>query len=580
VSLRRVALLALATAFVAVAWGGVVRATGSGLGCADEWPLCQGQLFPTDAAGAQIEWIHRLLALASGGTVLALAWSAVPRGGLVRSLALAAVPLFFLQAILGAIAVWLHLQDEWVTLHFANAQLLLGTLTALWVETRWPARAGEERSRAWTALVIGATAGTFILQISGAWVRGAGATAACDGWPLCDGLFGLPGTGAPALHMLHRYVALAVGVVVFGAAVAAWRRRRDIPGAGPIAVAVMALFVAQVVVGALNPLTGFSALPLALHPAIASALWCAVVALATLAWRPPVRASETVRDVVALTKPAIMSLLLVTAVGGAFLAAGGIPPLVPLLAVVVGGAFASGGASSLNHYFDRDIDERMRRTRSRPLPSHRIADRAAVAIGLALNAAAFLVLALFANVLAAVLALLGTVVYIGVYTLWLKRITTQNIVIGGAAGAIPPLVGWAAVTGSLDLGAWLLFAIVFFWTPAHFWALALLIRDDYARAGIPMLPVVSGDRTTTWYILAYAASLLPLSALVYLVGAAGLLYLAFAVTLGVLFVALAVRLVRSSERARRVVARGLYLYSLVYLAGLFLAIVVDTALRL
>ena len=593
---RRWVLAAFAVAFVAVAWGGVVRATGSGMGCADDWPLCQGQLLPAAEAGSVIEWIHRALALLSGITVFIVAWLAVRQyPGRALGLALAAVPLFLLQAILGAVTVWLALPHEWVTLHFANAQLFLGVLTALLVETRLASVGGTARAGAgagapagvspgpgrtgWGWLFFGAAAATYLLQLSGAWVRAAGATAACTGWPACDGATGFPTAGAPAIHMLHRYLAAAVGVLIVYAALAAWRRRREIPGAGPLSAWTLALFAVQVVVGAANPLTGFAVLPLAAHPGVASALWCALVALAVVAWRPPAGARETLRDVISLTKPAIMSLLLLTAVGGAFLAAQGVPPFLPLVATVVGGALASGGASSLNHYFDRDIDERMRRTRRRPLAAHRIPNALAIAVGIVFNIAAFAVLALWANVLAAALALSGTLFYVLVYTLWLKRTTTHNIVIGGAAGAVPPLVGWAAVTGSLDLAAWLLFAIVFFWTPAHFWALAILIKDDYARAGIPMLPVVRGDVAATWGILWYAASLVPLSILLFVIGAAGPLYLASALALGTVFVGFAVRLVRGAELRRRALARALYLYSLLYLALLFTVIVVDSAVR-
>lgn len=604
---RRWVLAAFAVAFVAVAWGGIVRATGSGMGCADDWPLCQGSLLPAAEAGSVIEWLHRALALLSGITVFVVAWLAVrqylfrsvgqsppllgsrslrrlrllPSPGPSRALglALAAVPLFLLQAILGAITVWLALPHEWVTLHFANAQLFLAVLTALLVETRLPrARAGDH-SGAWTWLVAGAAGATYLLQLSGAYVRAASATAACTGWPACDGTVPFPLTGAPAIHMLHRYLAAAVGVLIVYAALAAWRRRREIPGAGAAAAWTLSLFALQVIVGAANPLTGFAVLPLAAHPGVASALWCATVALAVVAWRPPAGARETIRDVVSLTKPAIMSLLLLTAVGGAFLAAQGVPPVLPLVATVIGGALASGGASSLNHYFDRDIDEQMRRTRRRPLVAHRIPDALAIVVGVTFNLAAFGVLLLWANLLAAVLALSGTLFYILIYTLWLKRTTTHNIVIGGAAGAIPPLVGFAAVAGSLDLAAWLLFAIVFFWTPAHFWALAILIKDDYARAGIPMLPVVRGEVAATWGILWYALSLVPLSVLLFVIDAAGPLYLAAALALGTVFVGFAIRLVRGAELRRRALARGLYLYSLLYLALLFTAIVVDSTVR-
>ncbi|HEV8468231.1 MAG TPA: heme o synthase [Candidatus Limnocylindria bacterium] len=578
---RALVYLSLAMTFLVVVWGGIVRVTGSGLGCPD-WPLCHGQFLPSLDPPTRIEWTHRFLAITSGLAVAAMVvWTLgayrVDRRALW--LALAAAILYPLQAVLGGITVVLELPPEWVTLHLANAELLLATLTILAVVVRWPS-ATPERFGAWTWLVLAAAIGTFVLILTGAYVRGANATTACLGWPLCGGAMGVPMFGAPAVAMAHRYVAAAVGLLVLIACVEAWRHRREVPGLGPLAVATGAIFLAQVAIGAANPLTGFSPWALGAHPAAASALWCSTVALAVLAWRPAVGQRALARDLIALTKPAIMSLLLVTALGGMFLAARGVPPFGVLAATLIGGAAASGGASSLNHYFDRDLDERMRRTRHRPLPAHRVSTRLAVVWGIALNVVAFVVLAAFTNLLAATLALAGTVFYILVYTIWLKRTTVQNIVIGGAAGAIPPLVGWAAITGSLDLAAWLLFAIIFFWTPAHFWALALLIRDDYERAGVPMLPVVRGDEATAWNILAYAASLLPLTLLLFIIGGLGYLYLAAAILLGGLFIVYALRLLRSGASRRRAVARGVYLYSMLYLALLFVAIMVDSTLRL
>jgi len=580
---RYLAYAALVASFFVVVWGGVVRVSGSGLGCPD-WPLCHGQFLPSLDPATRIEWTHRLLGIVGGLSLAALAIVTLLRyrdRALARNLVLVAAVLYPAQAVIGAITVWLELPDTWVTLHLANAELILAMLTALAIHVRWPSPTAARQSAApWTWLALGAAIGVFVLLLSGAYVRGGGATTACDSWPLCTSGGPLPSDGAALVHMIHRYLALAVGIIVLSASYEAWRRRREIPGLGPLALLTAVLFVAQVALGALNPLTRFSPWALGAHPAAASALWCACVGMVALAWQPPAGSRMTVRDVVALTKPAIMSLLLLTALGGMFLAAHGVPPFGLLAATLVGGALASGGASSLNHYFDRDIDQRMRRTAGRPLPSHRVAPEVAVAFGIALNVAAFAVLWLLANLLAALLAIGGTLFYVLVYTLWLKRSTPQNIVIGGAAGAIPPLVGWAAVTGSLDLPAWLLFAIVFFWTPAHFWALALLIRDDYARAGIPMLPVVRGDQATTWNILAYAASLVPLSLLLFIIGAAGIIYVVAALALGFVFVGYAVRLVRVAERGRRALARGVYLYSLLYLALLFVAIMIDSAVRL
>ncbi|MDP9275568.1 MAG: heme o synthase [Chloroflexota bacterium] len=577
---RALVYVSLAVSFLVVVWGGVVRVTGSGLGCPD-WPLCHGQFLPSLDPATRIEWFHRFLAIAGGVTVAAVVlWSLVVYRAdrRILTLAIVAAILYPLQAVLGAITVILELPPEWVTVHLANAELLLATLTILAVVVRWPT-VGRAPTAGWTWLALGAAVGTFVLMLSGAYVRGADATSACLGWPLCGDL-AFPTLGAPAIAMAHRIVAAAVGVLVIGACLEAWRHRRDAPGLGPLAIATGVIFIAQIAIGAANPLTNFSPWALGAHPAVASLLWCSVVGLAAVAWRPGSRQGALVRDLIALTKPAIMSLLLLTALGGMFLAERGVPPFGLLAATLIGGAAASGGAASLNHYFDRDIDERMRRTRKRPLPAHRISNGVAIWWGIALNVVAFVVLAVFTNFLAAALAIGGTVFYILVYTIWLKRSTSQNIVIGGAAGAIPPLVGWAAITGSLDLAAWLLFAIIFFWTPAHFWALALLIRDDYERAGVPMLPVVRGDEATAWNILAYAASLLPLTLLLFIIGGLGYVYLAAAIVLGALFIGYAFRLLRSGTVRRRAMARSVYLYSLLYLALLFVAIMVDSTLRL
>ncbi len=579
---RALVYVTLVLSFLVVVWGGVVRVSGSGLGCPD-WPLCHGQFLPGLDAATRIEWFHRFLGVAGGLSLAALVAVTIASYRQQRralALAIAAGVLYVLQAVLGGIVVLLELPHTWVTAHLANAEILLAVLTTLAVAVRWPSLlAARERGAAWTALVLAAAVGTFVVLLSGAYVRGAEASLACTTWPFCDD-GPLPTIGAPAVHMAHRWVAAVVGVVLLAACWQAWRHRRESAGLGALSVLTAVTFAVQVALGAANPLSGFAPWALGAHPAVASLVWCLVVALTVVAWHPTLPSRELVSDMVALTKPAIMSLLLLTAIGAMFLAARGVPPFQLLAATLVGGAAASGGASALNHYFDRDIDELMRRTRRRPLPAHRVPDEWAVGLGIVLNIIAFAVLALFANILAAALATCGTLFYILVYTLWLKRSTVQNIVIGGAAGAIPPLVGWAAVTGSLDLEAWLLFAIIFFWTPAHFWALALLISDDYKRAGIPMLPVVRGDEATTWGIFTYALSLVPLSLLLFLGGGLGPLYLIAAVGLGLVFVGWAVRLIRAAAARRRAVARGLYVYSLLYLALLFVAIMVDSSLKL
>lgn len=286
---------------------------------------------------------------------------------------------------------------------------------------------------------------------------------------------------------------------------------------------------------------------------------------------------QSFNDYLAMTKPPIVVLLLFTAIGGMFLAAQAVPPWHIALLVCLGGALGAGGANALNHYLDQDIDQKMSRTAQRPLPGNRIAPRNALIFGIVLNVAAFLILGAWVNLLAAFLTLAATLFYVFVYTLWLKRTTPQNIVIGGAAGAIPPMVGWVAITGSLDLPALYMFTIVFFWTPPHFWALALLIKDDYAEAGIPMLPVVSTSEHTALHIFLYSLVLVALSLVFAATSAVGLIYLGTATALGIIFVALAWRLLRESTKRR---AKPLYLYSLLYLALLFVAMMVDSTVRI
>ncbi|HXF73323.1 MAG TPA: heme o synthase [Actinomycetota bacterium] len=273
-----------------------------------------------------------------------------------------------------------------------------------------------------------------------------------------------------------------------------------------------------------------------------------------------------------LTKPRIVLLLLVTTVPAMVLAADGLPPLGLVAATLTGGALAAGAANAVNCYLDRDIDERMRRTRRRPLPAHELAPEQALRFGYVLGAASFFLLATTVNVLAAVLALAAIAFYVFVYTLWLKRSTEQNIVIGGAAGAVPALVGWAAVTGGVALPAWVLFAIVFVWTPPHFWALAMRFAGDYAAAGVPMLPVTRGERETRRQILLYSLALFGTSLLLAPVAEMGPIYVATAVVLGGAFVHRALGLYREGGPAE---AWGLFRFSVIYLALLFGAVAAD-----
>jgi heme o synthase len=280
-----------------------------------------------------------------------------------------------------------------------------------------------------------------------------------------------------------------------------------------------------------------------------------------------------VSDYLEMTKPKVQSLLIFTTITTMLVA--GRPSLGLVILTCLGGALSAGGAGAINHALDRDLDRQMRRTADRPVAAGRVQPRAAIAFGVGLGCASFLLLALTVNPLAALLALSGLLGYVLVYTAWLKRTTPQNIVIGGAAGAVPPLVAWAAVTGGLDGTALYLFAIVFFWTPPHFWSLSLLMKDEYARAGVPMLPVVRGESETRRQILLYTVLLYAVSQLPFCAGGFGTTYLVASVVLGAVFIYGAWRLVRRPERRT---ALRLYLYSLAYLAALFAAMVADARL--
>ncbi len=285
---------------------------------------------------------------------------------------------------------------------------------------------------------------------------------------------------------------------------------------------------------------------------------------------------HTIGVYVRLTKPRVIELLLVTTVPAMVLGANGLPELDLVLAVLVGGALAAGGANTINCWIERDRDQLMDRTRNRPLPAGEILPTPALVFGLVLEAVAFALLWVTAGLLAASLTIGATLFYVFVYTIWLKPRSVQNIVIGGAAGAVPALVGWAAVTGSLAAPAWVLFAIVFCWTPPHFWALALRYHDDYAAAGFPMLPVVKGKVAATRQIVGYSVVVVAVSLTLPLVGKSGLLYVVAAAVLGVALVIESVRLWRdpTSERAIR-----MFIFSNTYLALLFAAVAVDTLIR-
>jgi heme o synthase len=369
-------------------------------------------------------------------------------------------------------------------------------------------------------------------------------------------------SGAESLGTAHRLLAALVVPPLAALVVSAWYAHRRLV---PAALVAAALFAAAAAVPGSRAHAGLAAFALA-----------ALVVVVAESFRGERIAWGSWRDYVALTKPRIMSLLLVTGFCGMVAGARGWPGTGTALAAMTGLALACGGASALNHVLDRDIDPLMgERTKARPVASGRVPASRALEFGLALSAFSFVLLASAVNVLTAVLALVGNLFYVLVYTRWLKRSTPQNIVIGGAAGAVPPLVGWAAATGHVGLAALLLFVIVFIWTPPHFWALALLIKENYAAANVPMLPVVRGDRETARQIVLYSLGLVAVTLLPWGWGGAGPLYVVCALALGAVFVGMAEKLRRDTTPRR---AALLFHYSLLYLALLFAALALDSVL--
>ena len=629
---QKLALASVVATYVMVLIGVVVRSTGSGMGCPD-WPLCHGQVIPElgDTA-AWLESIHRWWGVLIGFVVLALVISAVRTQRVTRSLVVgsfAALGMVLFQGYLGKLTVDMNNSAETVTAHLATAMLLLGITLFLSLRARFPAVLPSRGASQRVTLLVGfAAVSVYALLLFGAETtcpgvdRGAAGCAALifPEWPLFDGQLvpAFSPDGAIAnLQMrqfAHRIVAAIVGVIMMVTTVVVWRAARGdasrrVPGAetmlGLVGTAAT-LYAIQVVVGALQIWTRLEWWAVTLHLALGTAIWGLLLSSAIVGWYAarasvtnpsatgsgtPDRVAEAapipaptrrarISAYVALTKPRIIELLLVTTIPAMVLAwktVDGMDPLTFLWLVavtLVGGSLAAGAANAINCYLDRDIDEIMVRTRRRPLPAHAVSPEDALVFGLILTVISFALLAVTTNLVAAFLTLLAIGFYVVVYTMLLKRTTPQNIVLGGAAGALPPVIGWAAVTGDITLPALLLFAIVLYWTPPHFWALALRIRRDYEAAGVPMMHVTHGVPETTRQIALYSILMVALTVVFFAVAEMGLLFLAGALVLGALFLFQAFAMWREGTDRRAV---KLYKYSITYLSGLFALMIIDVA---
>src|SRR6266566_2245637 len=602
-SIRIAAWAGVVVTYFLIALGGTVLATGSGLSCPD-WPLCYGQAYYSGTYQVFLEQFHRFTAATVSILIVLLligviAWARKDRA--LLTMAIAAPMLLAIQIVLGGLTVLWKLPPQIITAHLGAALAIFAIVITIAVLSGKPAPGKEHpaKTHKFAQLAITNALLVYILMLLGSYVTGSGAALACPGWPLCTPASWAVSNHLADINILHRVYAVFVGLVTLWTVISALRRWRVARGQAIVGLVGGLLFVYQASVGGLIVLLNEPAFVAGLHLALATAVWGTLVLLAALASNQ-LRAApqqqeieemeqaeaeekketglvrQTIANYIDLMKPHVTVLLLGVTAAAMSIANQGLPPLALVIPTLLGGAMAAGSANCINCYIDRDIDQIMGRTQRRSLPSGRVEPRQALVFGIILGISAFFIFIAFVNLLSAVLACSAILFYVFVYTLGLKRTSTQNIVIGGAAGAVPVLVGWAAITNNLSLPAIWLFAIIFFWTPPHFWALSLLIQKDYEKAGIPMLPVVKGEAETRRQILLYSVIVLAVTLVLFAMGAMGYFYLVGAVVLGGGLIYLAIRLWLGQSKKW---ARTLFWYSNMYLAAIFAIMVLDRVIH-
>lgn len=602
-TLRRMALANLIATLLVILWGAVVRATGSGAGCGDHWPRCNGEIIPSfKQVSTMIEFTHRAmtgiwLAMIVGTVVLV--YRSTPKKSLLRKSATVMSAFAVIECLIGAALVLFKLvghdtssnRAAVMAIHHLNTAILLGVVTLM---CYWAYGGAKIRLQNQGAAAGGLAIGMVALLatiVSGA-ITALGDTL----FKAQSSAHALERALTPTAHFLEKLrvahpiisISTSLFILLFVGQLLVTRKSAHLTKFGRW---TMALIGIQVIHGALNVAMKAPVYMQIIHLAIADVLLIAYVLTSAVALsansaetvseaqEEPVerlKGRDAVRAYIALTKPRVISLLLFTTLLAMFIAAKGWPGGGLLFWVAIGGYFAAGAANAINMVIDSDIDVRMKRTSTRPTVTRQIPASHAMIFALTLATLSCVMLTLAANALTAVLAMAGLLFYVFIYTLLLKRRTWQNIVIGGAAGSFPPLVGWAAVTGELSPLAWFLFALIFFWTPVHFWALALLIKDDYAEAGIPMLPVVHGERATVVQITVYAILTALLCFVPVMLGTAGLVYVATALLLNAILVLRSWQLMNQPDRPKAV---RLFKYSMVYLALFFVMMAIDQANR-
>ena len=598
---QKLAIAAVGTGYLLLVVGAIVRLTGSGAGCGSEWPVCNGQVVPSSTMSSTVfDFSHRLLSVLVTLLVVALVvegWSRRASKPLLFWGSLATFVLVILQIVLGAITAVTTLTPSIEVAHLGLAQIFLAalvviTLVALapWIQAISGSSVGSRwTGLGWTSMI--AAGSTFVLILTGGYIATSKSATACSQWPLCDGRLIPSGFTPTDIHIIHRWVALITTIAVISVAIQARRLRPDSQALMALSVSVATITFAQIFVGAASILFKLNPILDVAHLGVATIVWGLLLTIAVLdrmlavsdvratvsVERLRVRLRQSASDYLTLTKPNVMVLLLITTFCGMLIAKAGLPSLRIIFWTLLGGALSSGGAAAMNHYMDRDIDAIMKRTRKRPLPGKRIPEIHVPIFGLTLTVLAVYILAVFVNPLAALLSLAGNIFYVVVYTKYLKRSTPQNIVIGGAAGALPPMVGWVAVTNHVGLPALLLFAVVFYWTPPHFWSLALFTSSDYAAASVPMFPEVYGDAETRRHIFLYTVMLVITTLFFFPLRIMGLFYLASALILGGLFLYKTYQLTQHPADQKQI-AKSVFFYSVYYLGLIFAAMVIDRML--
>jgi protoheme IX farnesyltransferase len=592
---RNLLLLTAILAFSLILLGVITRVTGASSACLD-WPTCSGNLTEPIGSPAFLPYLHRLIAVTASLSLVISLFIALKRyrdSVLVVTSLIAAVVLMVVQVLWGQMVAIQSGDPFYSAVHFSLA-LLVFALIVFVLTAVFYINHGQDSYRRSIKLTFNSTFSKFslwtlfavlVLFASGTWVAGSELGIACQGWPLCEGI--IPGDYSGWVNLVHRLITFGAGIMVVVLVVQAWRTQRSQTGILVATTAVGVLFMSQAMMGLVESVQGYSGYLVGLHVATSVAVWVGMVVQVTLVglanrttqeeqaekliWKSR-KIGGLLKDYLMLTKPIVVALLLVTTFAGMVVGAQAWPSFDLVAWTMLGGFLAAGGSGAINQFIDRKDDQKMQRTARRPIPSGRLTPGEGLAFGVAATIFSFYLMVAMVNFLAALLTLAGIIYYVLLYSLLLKKTTVQNIVIGGGAGAIPPLVGWAAATGSLNVPALFLFAIVFMWTPPHFWALALVRKKDYARAGVPMLPVIRGEKETRWQIFLYTVELVGLTLVLPLFGLGGGIYFIAAIILGGLLL-FSARNVWKGEGNK--VAWKMYRHSSMYLAFLFLALMVD-----